>query len=90
MTWAWQLEHGSNSPLPGVTAYENEASLIKDVKAAVEKGKAKSGHMPRVLVIGALGRCGRGAVDLCTKSGLEDIIVSTASWSRETPKDAPI
>ncbi|WPH03681.1 Hypothetical protein R9X50_00656400 [Acrodontium crateriforme] len=74
MTWAWQLEHGANSTLPGVTAYENEDLLIKDVKEAVEKGKAKAGHLPRVLVIGALGRCGRGAVDLCVKSGLEDII----------------
>lgn len=27
-----------------------------------------------MLVIGALGRCGRGAVDLCTKAGLSDIL----------------
>lgn len=61
--------------MPGVTAYENEAALIADVKKAVSEGKAKANHLPRVLVIGALGRCGRGAVDLCTKAGLEDIIV---------------
>lgn len=77
MTWAWQLTHGSEKPLPGVTPYENEDALIKDVKDAVEKGKAQAGHLPRVLVIGALGRCGRGAVDLCLKAGLEDILVST-------------
>ena len=75
MTWAWQLTHGKDEPLPGVTPYENEGLLIKDVKEAVESGKAKAGHLPRVLVIGALGRCGRGAVDLCVKAGLEDIIV---------------
>ncbi|KAI6870944.1 Saccharopine dehydrogenase [Hortaea werneckii] len=74
MTWAWQLTHGKDEPLPGVTPYENEGLLIKDVKEAVESGKAKAGHLPRVLVIGALGRCGRGAVDLCVKAGLEDII----------------
>ncbi|RMY29864.1 hypothetical protein D0866_08394 [Hortaea werneckii] len=74
MTWAWQLTHGKDEPLPGVTPYENESLLIKDVKEAVESGKAKAGHLPRVLVIGALGRCGRGAVDLCVKAGLEDII----------------
>lgn len=62
--------------MPGVTPYENEGALIKNVKDAVETGKAKAGHLPRVLVIGALGRCGRGAVDLCVKAGLEDIIVS--------------
>ncbi|TKA27747.1 Saccharopine dehydrogenase [NAD(+), L-lysine-forming] [Salinomyces thailandicus] len=72
MTWAWQLNHSER--LAGVTPYENEGLLIKDVKDAVEKGKAKAGHLPRVLVIGALGRCGKGAVDLCTKAGLEDVI----------------
>ena len=70
--------HGKDEPLHGVTPYENEAALIKDVKEAIEKGKAKAGHLPRVLVIGALGRCGRGAVDLCSKVGLEDILVGTS------------
>ena len=61
--------------MPGVTAYENETALVQDVKKAVSEGKAKAGHPPRVLVMGALGRCGRGAVDMCTAAGLEDIIV---------------
>lgn len=76
MTWAWQLTHGKDEPLPGVTPYENEDLLINDVKKAIAEGKAKAGRLPRVLVIGALGRCGRGAVDLCVKAGCEDIIVS--------------
>lgn len=79
LAWAWQLKHGKEKPLPGVSAYENETALIKDVKTAVEEGKAQAGHCPRVLVIGALGRCGKGAVDLCTKAGLEDILVSFGS-----------
>jgi saccharopine dehydrogenase (NAD+, L-lysine-forming) len=62
-----------------VTAYENEKALIEDVKKAVAEGKAKAGHLPRVLVIGALGRCGRGAVDLCVAAGLEEILVSGPS-----------
>ncbi len=77
MAWAWQLTHGKDHPLPGVTAYENEGALIKDVKDAVEKGRAKAGRLPRVLVIGALGRCGKGAVDLCEKAGLDDVLVRT-------------
>jgi len=76
MTWAWQLTHGKDEALPGVTPYGNEDALIRDVVKAVEEGKARSGHSPRVLVIGALGRCGRGAVDLCVKAGLSGIIVS--------------
>ncbi|KAF2769254.1 Formate/glycerate dehydrogenase catalytic domain-like protein [Teratosphaeria nubilosa] len=74
LTWTWQLEHGLVKPLPGLTPYENENALVQEVKLAVEKGKAKAGHLPSVLVIGALGRCGKGAVDLCTKAGLSDII----------------
>ncbi|KAK5729791.1 Saccharopine dehydrogenase [Elasticomyces elasticus] len=85
MTWAWQLTHGKDEPLPGVTPYENEGALIKDVKNAVEKGKAKSGHLPRVLVIGALGRCGKGAVDLCEKAGLEEIL----KWDLPETKAKP-
>jgi saccharopine dehydrogenase (NAD+, L-lysine-forming) len=76
LTWAWQLKNGKDKPLPSVSSYENEHLLIEDVKKAVEEGKAKAGHYPRILVIGALGRCGRGAVDLCVRAGLEDIIVS--------------
>lgn len=75
MTWAWQLTHGKDEPIHGVTAYENEALLVADVRKAVDEGKAKAGHLPRVLVIGALGRCGRGAVDLCAKAGLDNILV---------------
>jgi saccharopine dehydrogenase (NAD+, L-lysine-forming) len=75
IAWAWQLEHGTSKPVLGVTAYENEGLLVDDVKKAVKKGKSIAGRLPRVLVIGALGRCGRGAVDLCVKAGLEDIVV---------------
>ncbi|KAK5123898.1 mitochondrial Homoaconitase [Meristemomyces frigidus] len=85
MAWAWQLTHGKDELLPGVTPYENEDALIKDVKEAVEKGKAKAGHLPRVLVIGALGRCGSGAVDLCVKAGLEDIL----KWDLAETKAKP-
>lgn len=62
--------------MSSVSAYENETALIQDVKKTVGEGRAKAGHLPRVLVIGALGRCGRGAVDLCTAAGLEEILVS--------------
>lgn len=85
MTWAHQLVHGKDSPLPGVTPYENEGLLIADVKKHIEAGKAKAGRLPRVLVIGALGRCGRGAVDLAVKAGVEDII----KWDIDETKAKP-
>lgn len=76
MTWAWQLKHKTNEPFPGVTPYEKESLLIDEVTKAVEEGAAEAGRLPQVLVIGALGRCGRGAVDLCEKVGVKAILVS--------------
>ena len=45
------------------------APALKAVRAALPGG---SGKGVRALVIGALGRCGRGAVDLFRKIGLEE------------------
>jgi hypothetical protein len=64
--WAWQLQHADGTPLPGVDEftegrgyYENEEQLIEQAKGDVEAGAKVVGKKPRVLVIGALGRCGR-------------------------------
>jgi saccharopine dehydrogenase (NAD+, L-lysine-forming) len=70
MVWEWQLEHEKEEPFPGLNSYQNENLLIEDVKARLKAGAEKSGKMPRAIVIGALGRCGRGAVDLLRAVGL--------------------
>jgi hypothetical protein len=59
-----------NEPFPSVSSYPNENDLIADVKKAIVQGSEKTGKAPRVLVIGALGRCGSGAVDLCLRAGV--------------------
>ena len=66
---AWQTKH-KNQPLPSVSSYPYEDSLIIDVKDAIAQGIQRTGKAPRVLIIGALGRCGNGAVDLCLRAGL--------------------
>lgn len=65
-TWAWQLEHPDGTPLPGVDEftdgkgyYVNEDEMIDQIRADVERGMKIAGRKPRVLIIGALGRCGR-------------------------------
>lgn len=86
--WAWQLTHPASEPFPSVSSYPNEEALLVDVRKAVEDGKAKAGKAPRVLVIGALGRCGSGAVDLCLKAGVptENVL----KWDMaETAKGGP-
>ncbi|KZF19335.1 hypothetical protein L228DRAFT_250923 [Xylona heveae TC161] len=86
--WAWQLTH-PGEPMPSVSSYANEGLLIKDIKAATDAGAQKiGGRKPRVLVIGALGRCGRGAVDLCRKAGIPESQI--LKWDMaETAKGGP-
>ncbi|KAL2178767.1 uncharacterized protein P884DRAFT_291215 [Thermothelomyces heterothallicus CBS 202.75] len=84
--WAWQLSH--TEPFPGVESYPNEDALVADVKKALEEGAKKAGRLPRVIVIGALGRCGSGAVDALRKAGLPE--ENILKWDMaETAKGGP-
>ncbi|RAK72758.1 bifunctional saccharopine dehydrogenase/ubiquitin carboxyl-terminal hydrolase [Aspergillus fijiensis CBS 313.89] len=86
--WAWQLTHPEGEPLHGEEPYANQDLLIKSVKESLEAGKKQSGRSPKVLVIGALGRCGNGAVQLAKDVGIpeSDII----QWDMaETKKGGP-
>lgn len=46
--------------------FANEDKMVEKVKSVL------GGKKVRALVIGALGRCGRGAVDLFRKVGLDE------------------
>lgn len=81
--WAWQLTHPASEPFPSVSSYPNEASLIVDVKKAIEK----AGKTPKIFVMGALGRCGSGAVDLALKAGVPDKNIE--KWDLAETKDNP-
>ncbi|KAF2127843.1 Formate/glycerate dehydrogenase catalytic domain-like protein [Dothidotthia symphoricarpi CBS 119687] len=79
-TWAWQLTHPNGEPLPGIETftdgrgyYNNETELLTQLKEDVAAGEKISGHKPTSLVLGALGRCGSGAVDLLEKIGCPEI-----------------
>jgi saccharopine dehydrogenase (NAD+, L-lysine-forming) len=80
----WAHQQVSDAEFPAVSPYPNEDALISHIKSVV----AKAGRQPRVLVIGALGRCGRGAVDLCVKAGIAD--ENILKWDMaETAKGGP-
>ncbi|KAL4916297.1 hypothetical protein BDW62DRAFT_212026 [Aspergillus aurantiobrunneus] len=86
--WAWQLTHPEGEPLTGETPYVNQDLLIESVKASLQAGQKQSGKSPKILVIGALGRCGKGAVQLAKDVGIpeSDII----QWDmEETKKGGP-
>lgn len=52
--------------------YPDEGACVKHVKEVLESVKGELRGKPiRALVMGALGRCGRGAVDFFQKVGLE-------------------
>lgn len=59
--------------------YVNETAMVTDVKAKLPGG---SGKGVKALVIGALGRCGRGAVDLFRKIGLDECVLVLFSTAR--------
>lgn len=50
--------------------YPNEAEMVGSIKKVL----GSSSDNVKVLVIGALGRCGRGAVDLFRKIGLKEYV----------------
>ena len=88
LNWAHQILHPS-TPLTAVSSYPNDTALVDDVKKALAEAMPKNnGAYPQVLVIGALGRCGRGAVDLCTAVGIPSS--SVLKWDLdETKKGGP-
>ena len=89
MNWAWQLEHSIETPLPGKSHYQHKSDLDKEVKEQVKNGAAKNqGKFPRVLVIGALGRCGSGALTMCQEAGIPE--ENLMKWDMaETAKGGP-
>ncbi|KAF7310677.1 hypothetical protein HMN09_00610600 [Mycena chlorophos] len=76
--------HKKGETLGPLHPYENEAAMVAGVREAL----GGSGKGIKALVMGALGRCGRGAVDLFRKIGLdEDDILK---WDlAETAKGGP-
>lgn len=61
--------------------FENEDAMVNTVKKLL----GGSGKGVKALVIGALGRCGRGAVDLFRKIGLDECALLLIVYFRYSP-----
>eukprot|EP01135_Chromosphaera_perkinsii_P012198 Nk52_evm17s2612 gene=Nk52_evmTU17s2612 len=62
-------------PLPTVEPFPNQDKLVQHLVQRMEMVRAADSgafHMPRVHIIGALGRCGSGAVSLVQKCGIPE------------------
>jgi saccharopine dehydrogenase (NAD+, L-lysine-forming) len=72
LAYVKQKEEGGKGVLKGLTPYERENLMVEDVKNKINAlGEGGVGEL-KVLVIGALGRCGSGAVDLFRKIGVKE------------------
>lgn len=86
LDWAFKKTHSDDENLPGVTPYPNETELIADVKSELDKAlKVTNGEYPTSLVIGALGRCGSGAVDFFKKVGIPDANITKWDMAETAP-----
>ncbi|TYO90660.1 saccharopine dehydrogenase [Oceanicella actignis] len=66
----WRLmarELGEPGPEAGVAAFESRAELAERLRAL----RARLGRAPKAIVIGALGRSGRGAADALAEGGAQ-------------------
>ncbi|KAF2197656.1 Formate/glycerate dehydrogenase catalytic domain-like protein [Delitschia confertaspora ATCC 74209] len=95
-TWAWQLTHPKGEPLPDIAEftngkgyYQNEDELITQLKEDVAAGEKVAGRKPSSLVLGALGRCGSGAVDLLEKIGCSEVKKWDLAETSERPGPYP-
>jgi saccharopine dehydrogenase (NAD+, L-lysine forming) len=87
--WSWQqLSGSSGEDYPPVSPYPNEAALVEELRTQVANAVEVSREWPQVIVIGALGRCGSGAVDAARKAGVPEEKI--LKWDlEETAKGAP-
>lgn len=86
--WAFKQLYPDSEDLPSVSPYPNEDLLVADVSALVSQAVKVVGRYPKVLIIGALGRCGSGAVKMCHRAGVPD--ENLLKWDiNETKKGGP-
>ncbi|KAK0649548.1 saccharopine dehydrogenase [Cercophora newfieldiana] len=88
MAWSQQLLH-PGTRLGPLSLYDSSQKLRADVAAIMTQArKVNADANPRVVVIGAHGRCGKGAEALCQDMGLgpEEVTV----WTRkDTARGGP-
>ena len=86
LAWANQQQQVS-PPLVDVTSYKNKQQLLADLDRALSNiySKNTANTPPKVFVIGAKGRSGKGAIDLAKSLALEVV-----EWDlAETKKGGP-
>ncbi|CAI7604135.1 unnamed protein product [Penicillium pancosmium] len=69
--WARQILHPEEPELAEILPYESELKAVEDTISHLQDGVKTIGRPPTVMIVGASGKCGLGAVDLCQRLGLD-------------------
>lgn len=86
LAWCHQ-QLSPNIPMATVKPYDNDAAFVDHIKLQlkqVAKLKGLPEVFPRIIVIGALGRCGKGALEIAHKLGLPKAAI--AEWDLDETK----
>jgi len=78
---AWCAQQDDRT-LPSVKPWASLESCVEDLKTQLKHRTTKGIALPRVLVLGALGRCGAGACTVAESCGLQ-----VAKWDMPETKD---
>jgi hypothetical protein len=72
------LEYERNATTyPSVQPFKTVEDLVAYLADRLTKAVAKrGGSMPDIMVMGALGRCGSGAVDLSKRVGIPECVIT--------------
>lgn len=68
--WSQKVFQPEQPSLPEATPYDSELDAVEDTLSYLQKGREAAGRLPTVMIIGASGKCGSGAVELCQRARL--------------------
>jgi len=85
INWCHQQLHPEQEKLRTLKYHNNFKDLVVYVKDMLDEAVTKAGRMPKSLIVGALGRCGSGAIALAEAVGLQPIKWDMAETSGGGP-----
>ncbi|WEW61341.1 Saccharopine dehydrogenase [Emydomyces testavorans] len=79
--WAHQLFQPREVDFPAVKPYDDAGILLNEARTALAAGSKLAGRLPTVIIVGARGKSGTGALQLCHQVGIPK--ASITAWGRE-------
>mmetsp|Transcript_2194 Transcript_2194/g.3170 ORF Transcript_2194/g.3170 Transcript_2194/m.3170 type:complete len:839 (-) Transcript_2194:177-2693(-) len=71
--WQWALQKLGKPAPSNLKSWKSKEAMCNTVKAALKEVEEKKGLKPSALIIGALGRCGKGATWVAEQCGVTPI-----------------